>query len=295
MQTNGYGALGALALIAALAACDDGGSRSFDGAGDADVDGDGDADADGDGDGDADGDADTDIVDTDTECYEMIDIIFALDVSTTMSGYLETLENEIGLVWSAAQELDDDPHFGLVVFVDDVLVVSDTTYESVAAIQGDFHEWYTHTSTNQQTQSTATNTDWPENSLDALYAAATDYQWRDPSLTLRVIIHATDDTFREYPDAFTSGIQATTTYGEVVQVLQDQTVRVASFAAHEGGSTGTTDVEPGFFTDYAGQSPIPAATSGQVFDIDQVGGAISLADAINDFVIEEFCSQYNPE
>jgi hypothetical protein len=281
------------ALLLGLFACEadsnraDGDDDDDDGATDGDSDGDSDADADADGDGDS---------DTDTECYEQLDIVFVLDVSTTMSGYLSTLESQIGLVWDAALELDDDPHFGLVVFVDDVLVAnSGQTYASTAAIQTDFHTWYVHTSSNQQTQSSATNGDWPENTLDALYKAATTYDWRPQDITLRVIIHATDDTFREYPASFSSGIPVLTTYDEVVSTLQQQQIRVASFAAHLGGPMGNADVEPGFFTDYAGQGAIPASTSGQVFDIDQVGSTISLADAINEFVIEEFCDPYEIE
>jgi hypothetical protein len=279
-------------LLLGMAACE-GDEKRFDPDGD-DDDGaatDGDADGDSDADGDADGDADTD-----TECYERIDIVFVLDVSTTMSGYLSTLESEIGLVWTAALELDDDPHFGLVVFVDDVLVANGgQTYASTSAIQTDFHDWYVHTSSNQQTQSNASNTDWPENTLDALHAAATEYDWRPQDITLRVIIHATDDTFREYPASFSSGIPALTTYDEVVSALQQQEIRVASFAAHLGGPMGNADVEPGFFTDYAGQGPIPPSTSGQVYDIDQVGSTISLADAINTFVLDEFCDPYEIE
>ena len=67
-------------------------------------------------------------------------------------------------------------------------------------------------------------------------------------------------------------------------------------SAHWGGSTGTTDVEPGFFTEYWGMSSIPDATSGSVYDIDDVyNQTISLADAINGFVLEEICEDYIPE
>ncbi|HUT78970.1 MAG TPA: vWA domain-containing protein, partial [Polyangia bacterium] len=266
------------ALLLGLWACEADDKRldsDDDDDGTTDGDADGDSDTDSDADGDSDGDSDTD---TDTECYEQLDIVFVLDVSTSMSGYLSTLENEIGLVWNAALELDDEPHFGLVVFVDDVLTAnSGQTYASTSAIQADFHDWYIHTSSNQQTQSMASNSDWPENTLDALHAAATDYDWRPKDITLRVVIHATDDTFREYPASFTSGIQAQTTYPEVVQALQEQEIRVASFAAHLGGPLGNADVEPGFFTDYGGQGAIPPSTSGQVFDIHEVGSTISLA------------------
>ena len=109
------------------------------------------------------------------------------------------------------------------------------------------------------------------------------------------MIHATDDTFREAPDSFTSGIAVQHNYADTVAALQAGTIRVMSFAAHLGGPAGDEDVEPGFFTDYDGQSSIPAATSGAVFDITQVGSTISLADAINEFVAEEFCSDYVPE
>jgi hypothetical protein len=246
---------------------------------------------------DVDTDSDSDS-DSDDECYEMIDIVFVIDVSTTMSYILTTLEAEIGEVWDAAQSLsiDDEPHFGLVVFVDDVMVVATETYSDVATLQSDFNYWYTHTSTNQQTQSTASNTDWPENSLDGLYAAATEYDWRGADLALRVIIHATDDTFLEHPSSFTSGIQAQRTYPETVAKLQEETIRVGTFAAHLGGPSGTENVDPGFFTDYNSMSSIPVATDGGIFDIDEVfNQTISLTEAINTFVLEELCTPYVPE
>lgn len=255
---------------------------------------------DADGGADADTDVDTDQVsdgglDTDTECQMNIDVVFVIDVSTTMSEYMSTLRNQIGNVWASAAELDDDPHFGLVVFVDDVLVVSAESYDQASDIQSDFQTWYEHTSSNQQTGSTAWNQDFPENSLDALYAAATEYDWRQQDDTLRLIIHATDDTFLEYPATFSESIPAERTYSEVVQVLQDKTIRVASFASHVGGGSGQENVEAGFFAQYDGQTAIPEATSGQVFDVYAVGISVSLEDAIGDFIIEEYCSDYEIE
>ncbi len=291
-----------IAAIAGLtvfgyAACDDTSDRGANSSTDTDADTDTDGDTDTDTDGDTDSDSDSDS-DTDTEdCYEHIDIVFVLDVSTSMGNMLQELEWDIPEVWDAANdltELDDDTHFGLVVFVDDYAVANDgsTPYASASELEADFNYWWSHTSTNQQTQSSASNIDWPENSLDALVAGATFFQWRDEETTLRVIIHATDDTFLEHPASFSSGIQVQSDYQQTIYALQEQTIRVASFAAHLGGSTGTINVEPGFFTDYAGQSSIPAATSGSVFEIGQVGGTLSLAAAINEFVAEEFCSDY---
>ena len=267
---------------------------------DLDTDTDTDAGADADVDTDGDGDVDTDDASDGgaqegSDCQVNIDVVFVIDVSTTMSNYMSTLRNQIGNVWEAVAELDDDPHFGLVVFVDDVLVVSAESYSQASDLQSDFQTWYTHTSSNQQTGSTAWNLDYPENSLDALYAAATEYDWRAQDDTLRLIIHATDDTFREYPDTFSEGIQAERTYGEVVQVLQEKTIRVASFASHVGGASGHDNVEAGFFDQYDGQTAIPEATSGQVFDVYAVGISVSLEDAIGDFIIEEYCSDYEIE
>ncbi len=278
--------------------CGDDGDDRF-GVADSDGDGDSDGDTDGDSDSDTDSDSDSDTDgDTDTEdCYEGIDIVFVLDVSTSMSMMLNELEADIAGIWTAANDLtpeENDVFFGLVVFVDDYLVANDgsTPYASAAELQADFNSWYTFTSSNQQTQSAASNTDWPENTLDALAAAADQYQWRDAETTLRVIIHATDDTFLETPSSFSSGIQVQNNYAGTIATLQAGTIRVASFAAHLGGMTGNINVEPGFFTDWGGQSPIPNATSGSVFDIDQVGISLSLADTINDFVAEEFCEDY---
>jgi len=230
------------------------------------------------------------------ECYENIDIVFVLDVSTSMGFILQTLEGEIGKVWQTAESLDNDPHLGLVVFVDDFTVAATQPYASMAQLKADFHKWYLHTSSNLQTQSTASNFDFPENSLDALAAAAQQFAWRDAQNTLRVIIQATDDTFLESPGAFQSGVKVAHTYPESADLLKKAAIRVASFAARLGGPTETENVEAGFFTDYRGQPSIPQATHGKVFDILQVqGGAISLTQSINDFVIRESCVIRIPE
>jgi hypothetical protein len=233
---------------------------------------------------------------TSTDCYQNIDIVFVLDVSTSMGYILDTLRKEIGKVWNAAAAISTEPHFGLVVFVDDTTMTnSGQTYTQVSGIQAKFKQWYDHTSTNEQTQSAAGNSDWPENTLDGLYSAASDFAWRDLSDTLHVVIHATDDTFREKPDSFTSGLLANHTYAETVALLQSKEIRVASFAAHIGGEDGATNVAAGFYGPWKGQTAIPAATSGQVYNIDDVGGSISLVDAINGFVLQELCEDYNPE
>ncbi len=233
-----------------------------------------------------------------TPCYDRMDLVFVMDVSTSMDYILEDMENQIGLVWNyVSQNIELTPTMGLTVFVDDVtLVNSGAPYATVEALKGDFHSWYQHTSTNQQTQSDAGNSDWPENSLDGLALTAKNFQWRDVSKTLRIIILTTDDTFREKPASFTSGLPAQHTYDETVTLLKDGRIRVAAFAAKIGGSTATTNVEPGFFTAYNGKDSIPLATGGEVFFIDDVkSGSLSLVDAINNFVETERCTASDQE
>jgi hypothetical protein len=172
--------------------------------------------------------------------------------------------------------------------------VGTETYATPEALQNDFQTWYTHTSSNQQTQTTSGNADFPENSLDALVAAATDFHWRDENSTVRMVIHATDDTFLEKPESFSSGIPAEHTYSETVAALQNASIRVASFAAQIGGSRGDEDVSVGFLSNYEGAHSIPEATSGKAFDLELVGTDTSLVQAITDFIINESCEEYIP-
>jgi len=249
-----------------------------------------DAAADADVDADADGDADAG--DGGFDCYDKIDICFVLDVSTSMGFVLDKLNQEIGKVWQAALNIDDDPSFGLVVFVDDVAVQNNgQPFASVSAIQQAFQTVKAYTSSEQEPGgSPGINLDCPENTLDALVTAAETYPWREDSV--RIIIHATDDTFKETP-AKLSQVKVQHTYPETIQALTSRELRVASFAAHQGTCTGSGNTEAGFFTPYGGQPSIPTATGGHVFDIRQVAaGNLSLADAITDVIISEYCTPY---
>ncbi len=218
-------------------------------------------------------------------CYSNLDIVFVLDVSTSMVGLLSTLQKEIGIVWNAAKEIEAGAQFGMTVFVDDYSPANEwQPYSTVDDITADFYKWYKSTSKNQQTQSEVTNSDYPENTLDALAMTAKNFAWRDLKNTLRVIIHATDDTFLEAPDSFESGIAALHKYDETVQLLKDKTIRVASFAK--------TDKGHGFFDDYNGMASIPSSTTGEVYDIKQINKTIHMDITINTFIAESLCKSY---
>lgn len=231
-------------------------------------------------------------------CDEDVDIVFVLDVSTSMTAYLTTLANEIVVVDNAikALMLPNEPQYGLVVFVDDAMILNmGAAYSDVLQLQADFQTWSAFTSSNQQVGGGTLNTDWPENSLDALYLAADEFQWRPADATGRIVIHATDDTFWDGPTTTGDGVPVLHGYDETVARLQEQQVRVFTFAAHIGGPLSDQDVTPGWYGPYMGKDSIPDATDGGVFDIDQVlAGQISLSEAINGAVEDQHCVPYPP-
>ncbi len=82
-------------------------------------------------------------------------------------------------------------------------------------------------------------------------------------------------------------------YAQTVKQLQDQKIRVFSFASKLGGSCECLDVSGGWFGAYNGQPAMGQATGGGVFELDQVlSGQISLSDSINGAVVDSLCKPY---
>jgi len=257
---------------------------------------------------DADADADPDVLrddgggdvveEVDGECVQDLDIVFVLDVSTSMTPILGALRDGIADVWSHAQTMSPDPQFGLVVFVDDVRVTIDgSPWGTVAALQGEFDHWRGFCSSNDEPGgSGGFNTDCPENTLDALWAAATSFPWRPDSL--RVIILATDDTFVEYPGTLGSArIVVERFYGEVLDELRAREIRLAAFTADDSANCSIPPVHDctfGFSAPWHdGRSSLPEATGGARYDIQRVrAGSLSMTEAINGFVLDEYCTPY---
>ncbi len=235
----------------------------------------------------------------DPMCKLNIDIVFVMDVSTSMSAILQKLADEILVVDAAIQGLGlpTQANYGLVVFVDDATMInSGKPYADVKTLQADFIEWSNFTQSNSQTNGQGFNSDWPENTLDALYTAAFAYQWRPVESTLRMIIHTTDDTFGD-KGASQSGVVVQHSYDETVLALQEREIRVFAFADNDmtGGQFNDQDVSMGFFTPYGGKTPIPQATDGGAFNINDVyDGTLSLSAAINMSVEESLCMKYIP-
>jgi hypothetical protein len=232
------------------------------------------------------------------DCMQDVDIVFVMDVSTSMGPILSTLADEILVVDEAiaALGLANPPHYGLVVFVDDAAILNmGAPYADVATLRADFMQWSAFTSSNQQVNGGNANSTWPENSLDALFLAGAGFQWRPAGDdTLRMIIHTTDDTFWDGPTNG-NGLPIAHGYDEVVDTLQQGSIRTFTFSSQIGGSCECEDVTPGWSTPYQGKPTIPEATDGSVFDLDLVlAGQLSLSAAINGAIDETMCEPYTP-
>jgi hypothetical protein len=212
-----------------------------------------------------------------------------------MGPFLTKLAQEMPAVDTAAKALNlaSTPHYGLVVFVDDTLIGnSSQPYTDVSILQSEFQSWANFTQSNKQVNVATQNGTWPENSLDGLYRAATEFAWRPADSTLRIVIHTTDDTFWNGP-LTTDGVQVVHNYTDSVKALTDNQVRVFAFASLLGGPFETDDVSQGWFAPYAGAKSIPDATGGGIFKLDEVlQGTISLSDSINASVAGSLCKPY---
>lgn len=229
------------------------------------------------------------------ECEQSIDIVFVMDVSTTMGPFFDELEAEVEQVDAYIQGLDtpEPPRYGLVVFVDDFTVANaGMAFDSVADLQAEFAMWNQFTSGNSQTSGMGSNTTWPENSLDAIYAGATAFPWRPTGDTLRLVIHTTDDTFWDGPTT-ANGVAIMRGYGETVAALQDREIRQFTFADLLGGPAGNEDVSVGWSTPYQGEATIPEQTGGGWWNINEVlSQQVSLADALEAAIEETMCEDY---
>lgn len=107
-------------------------------------------------------------------------------------------ENEILAVDAKLKTFDvlPDIHYGLVVFVDDTLFINaGAPYVDGQALKNDFNYYWMFTQSNSQVSGEGSNEDFPENTIEALYTAASGFQRRPAADPLRMVIHTTDDTF----------------------------------------------------------------------------------------------------
>jgi hypothetical protein len=262
-------------------------------------------------------------------CEDVVDLVFVLDVSSSMEFILDQLTAEIDSVVAAATALAPDPHFGLIAFVDN-FKLDDTgplsggvVHTAGGTLKTAFANYRTNYTTPNRnpgdglTGPTMQNPICEENSLDSLYAAAQSFPWRDSAT--RVVILVTDDTFLERPDNYGDrdgdGLENHTDYpsegnypanwtmAETITQLKAARARVFSFTrltppgplsltrCGTGRRLPWSAVSDGWSTPYNGADPIPARTGGRNYDIELVrGGQLSLSTTINEVVVESYCN-----
>ena len=258
----------------------------------------------------------------DGSCNQDVDVVFVLDVSGSMTPSLTKLVAEVGKVDQALQtkNLPSPPHYGLVIFVDDVMVMNGgMPYANIEALKAEVMSQsdMTAASTGREVTGDPNNLTWPENLLDGLYAAATKFQWRPADRTLRLIFSITDASFWDGMNP-SSGADSEApipgldhmsmhSYTDTIATLRMQQIWVNTFAAKTGGppdgmpapaSHGdlrgvSVDVGKGFFEPYMGQKPIADSTGGSAWDLDDVyDGKISLGDPIQMAIEVRQCAKY---
>lgn len=262
-------------------------------------------------------------------CEDVIDLVFVLDTSSSMDFILDDLEDEISSVVDAANQLAADSHFGLVVFQDNHWIDATGPLEggvvhtAAATLQAAFAYYRDNFTANNRNPGdglggpTTQNPICEENSLDALYAAATEFPWRETAT--RVIVLVTDDTFLESPDNYgdrdgdgdttstdyprEGDYPALRTLAQTTDALRGQRVRVFSFTrltvpsefdftrCGTGRRLPWESITHGWSQPYGGLDPIPARTDAANFDVDLVkSGALSLTETINNVVVDSYCS-----
>lgn len=246
-----------------------------------------------------------------------------------MSFVLDDLGNDIDGVVSAANTLATDAHFGLVAFVDNEVLDTTGPLESGKVhLAGDtlkqafsyYETNFTEPNRNPGDGLSGPTTQNPiceENAVDGLFAAASAFPWR-PNAT-RVIIVATDDTFLDTPDNYgdkdhdgdwndssypkEGNYPAKNSLSSTVDLLKQQQIRVFSFTrltppgdfdfnrCGTGRRLSWDKVSAGWSAPYNGAAPIPEATQGKNFDIEQVrSGALSLSETIKTVVVDSYCN-----
>lgn len=258
-------------------------------------------------------------------CEESVDVVLVLDVSSSMEFVLTDLEDNISAIVDAANQLSPDAHFGLIAFADNHKLddtgaagVVHTGAETLVAAFANYRSVYTANNRNPgdgPDGPTFQNPICEENSLDALYAAAEEYPWREDAA--RVVIVATDDTFLEAPDNYGDGngdgdttdtfpfreghYPALHTVADTTTALEAARTRVFSFTrltqpdffnrCGTGRRLAWEDITDGWTTPYKDQAPFPEVTDGRNYDLQLVqDGSLSLADTISEVVLESYCN-----
>ncbi|MDJ0850054.1 MAG: hypothetical protein QNK04_16915 [Myxococcota bacterium] len=218
---------------------------------------------------------------TDMTAVPPLDLVFVLDVSTTMDE-MASLRSAIARVFDFAETNDLDVRFGLVTFVNDVVVHDDGEFLDRETFFREFDgqlvpdRWVPDAQKSRQLM----NFDFEENQLGALHRAATDFSFRPGAR--RYFLLMTDATFGEPPTTFSDGTSALHSYEDVEAALAENDVRLFSVHASPSGR--------GLSANHEGRPSLVTQTRGTWFELSRVSsGELTLDRLLADLVVGSPC------
>lgn len=198
-----------------------------------------------------------------------LDLVFVVDVSTTMQGLPQLRAGALSL-FDLAERNAVDLRIGLVTFVNDVVVHDGGAFLDRAAFLRELDSQLNagHNGPNPALPRHVLNFDFPENSLGALDRAAAAFAFRPAAR--RVLLLMTDDTFLEPPAVFSDGTPASVSLEQVATALEERGVRLVAIHASSNGR--------GFSSNDDGAPSLVAASGGTWLELaDVVAGTRPLA------------------
>lgn len=214
---------------------------------------------------------------------EPLDLVFVLDVSTTMNE-LAKLREAVGQAFESVAARALDVRFGLVSFANDVVVHGEGAFQSRDAFFGELDGQLVPGVfvPDPDRPRQLMNFDFQENSLDALMRAASGFAFRDEAR--RYLLLMTDDTFLQPPAVFSDGTPAVHSYAEVARTLVEREIRLFSVHAPLHGA--------GLSSAFDGAPSLVEATRGAWFEVADVDrGSLSLGALLSDLIAGRICNQ----
>ena len=210
-----------------------------------------------------------------------LDLVLALDVSTTMTG-AAGVRGAVAAAFNRAAAGGADLRLGLVTFVNDVRVHGDGAFlareDFFAALDAEPDP--DTGAPDPQGPRQLLNFDFAENALDALHAAATRFPFRPDAR--RVVLLLTDASFLEPPAVFSDGVPAQWSFGQVARALGERGVRLVSVNPATSGR--------GLSSSQGEEPSLVARTGGSWFELADVrAGAPTLETIVLDELAGRGC------
>ncbi len=182
-----------------------------------------------------------------------VDLVFVLDVSTTM-GTMPRLRDAVVQLFDFVESDGRDVRVGLTSFVNDVLLHDGGAFLDRSAFLRELDAQLDPVTgaPDLDLPRHQLNFDFPENSLGALYRAATEYSFRPEAR--RTLLLITDGAFLEPPEVYSDGTPATVSFLEVGSILDERGVELVSIHSNTTGR--------GLSSNYDGEPSLVSRTGG---------------------------------